>query len=148
MDDTQVVIGEKIELIAISSGSVGSEDLKSLFEERVCREKRHFYRRGLTCIFFDEITGNDDTSGGRFIYCDRPTIRYKSSCRSIKADNRLDRSSDRPFQTDGESGGEFHFYNVLWIEREGEIAYRRAAGRVPKDVWEENCLESTRVILG
>lgn len=51
-------------------------------------------------------------------------------------------------KSSGESEGEYQFYNVLWIERVDGIAYRKAAGRVPKDVWEENCLEPTRVILG
>jgi len=46
------------------------------------------------------------------------------------------------------SGWEYHFYNVLWIERKGEIVYRKAAGRVPKVVWEANCTEPVRIILG
>jgi hypothetical protein len=42
----------------------------------------------------------------------------------------------------------YHFYNVLWIERENNIAYRRAAGRVPKAIWEKNCTGPMKVILG
>jgi hypothetical protein len=49
---------------------------------------------------------------------------------------------------EGISGREYHFYNVLWIERKGVIAYRRAAGRVPKVIWEANRTEPAKVILG
>ncbi|KAK4197917.1 hypothetical protein QBC40DRAFT_256576 [Triangularia verruculosa] len=50
----------------------------------------------------------------------------------------------------GPGGGEvdYHFYNVLWIERKGGIAHRRAAGHVAKQVWEANCKEKSRVVLG
>jgi hypothetical protein len=48
----------------------------------------------------------------------------------------------------GRHGREYHFYNVLWIERRGQIAYRRAAGHVPKEIWDANCTLPTKVILG
>ena len=42
----------------------------------------------------------------------------------------------------------YEFYNVLWIEREGEIAYRKALGRVWKDAWYRQPVEEIDVILG
>jgi hypothetical protein len=42
----------------------------------------------------------------------------------------------------------YEFYNVLWIERKGEIAYRKALGRVWKDVWQRQPVEEIDVILG
>jgi hypothetical protein len=59
----------------------------------------------------------------------------------------VERNASHRFEN-SESGGEYYFYNVLWIERKGDIAYRRAAGRVPKAVWEENRLEPSKVVLG
>jgi len=49
---------------------------------------------------------------------------------------------------EGSDGREYHFYNVLWVERKEGIAYRRAAGRVPKAIWDANCTPLTKVILG
>lgn len=42
----------------------------------------------------------------------------------------------------------YEFYNVLWIQFKDKIMYRVAAGRVPKDVWEENQGLPERVVLG
>jgi hypothetical protein len=49
---------------------------------------------------------------------------------------------------EGPDEWEYYFYNVLWVERKGEIAYRRAAGRVPKAIWDANCTPLTKIILG
>lgn len=40
-----------------------------------------------------------------------------------------------------------YFYNVLWIERKEEIAYRKAAGHIPRRVWYSASLEKVRVVL-
>lgn len=42
----------------------------------------------------------------------------------------------------------YHFYNVLWVETIEGVMYRKAAGRVPKEVWELNCGEPTEIVLG
>jgi hypothetical protein len=42
----------------------------------------------------------------------------------------------------------YNFYNVLWIEREKGISYRKALGRVVKAAWERQNLQSARIILG
>ena len=41
-----------------------------------------------------------------------------------------------------------HFYNVLWIERRGDVAYRRALGRVEQHVWDANCTVPQSIVLG
>jgi len=40
------------------------------------------------------------------------------------------------------------FYNVLWVEWENGIAYRKALGRVFKDAWEKQDLEEIEIALG
>jgi hypothetical protein len=40
------------------------------------------------------------------------------------------------------------FYNVLWIEWKDGIAYRRARGWVPKDIWEAHSTGPVKVTLG
>jgi hypothetical protein len=42
----------------------------------------------------------------------------------------------------------YFFYNVLWIEWIGGIAYRQAAGRVLKEAWDRQSLIGVSVILG
>ncbi|KAK6859047.1 heterokaryon incompatibility protein-domain-containing protein [Apiospora arundinis] len=42
----------------------------------------------------------------------------------------------------------YEFYNVLWIERVGSIAYRKALGRVWKDAWDRQPSDVIDVVLG
>jgi hypothetical protein len=42
----------------------------------------------------------------------------------------------------------YEFYNILWIERKGEVAYRKALGRVWKESWERQQVEEIDVTLG
>jgi hypothetical protein len=42
----------------------------------------------------------------------------------------------------------YEFYNVLWIERDGDIASRKALGRVWKNAWDRQQVEEIDVILG
>jgi hypothetical protein len=80
-------------------------------------------------------------------------FKYQSTTLQASTSTRASRSPNAkrvaPLQTkDSDSGGDYHFFNVLWIERKGDVAYRRAAGRVPKAVWEENCSKPIKVVLG
>lgn len=47
-----------------------------------------------------------------------------------------------------ESGVRFEFYHVMWIEREGQVAYRKGLGRVLKEVWEAQDRELIDLMLG
>jgi hypothetical protein len=42
----------------------------------------------------------------------------------------------------------YEFYNVLWLERDGDVAYRKALGRVMKTAWERQHLEEINLVLG
>ncbi|OTB13827.1 hypothetical protein K445DRAFT_319722 [Daldinia sp. EC12] len=42
----------------------------------------------------------------------------------------------------------YEFYNVLWVERRGDFMERKAAGRVPKEIWEQNQGELQNIRLG
>jgi len=42
----------------------------------------------------------------------------------------------------------YDFYNVLWIEWEDGIAFRKGIGRVEKSIWEAQPLEWIDVTLG
>jgi hypothetical protein len=42
----------------------------------------------------------------------------------------------------------YSFYNVLWIERKGGIAYRKALGRVWEEVWDHLAIQDVHISLG
>jgi hypothetical protein len=44
--------------------------------------------------------------------------------------------------------GHYDFINVLWIERVDGVAYRKALGRIKKDVWERVAKEKINITLG
>jgi len=117
--------------MTLSLGSVGWEELRSSFDEQVdingwlmyklrdCREHYHYFKR--VC----RSKGNGAWRG--------PKIGRRPAPRS------------RPWDIDQ---GDYYFYNVLCIERKDGIAYRRAAGRVAKEIWESSGSEKVKVILG
>ena len=42
----------------------------------------------------------------------------------------------------------YQFYNILWIQWQDDIAYRKGVGRVVKDIWDELEAEEVKVLLG
>jgi hypothetical protein len=44
--------------------------------------------------------------------------------------------------------GLYEFYNVMWIERSADVAYRKAIGRVQRSSWEEVANEYVDITLG
>ena len=42
----------------------------------------------------------------------------------------------------------FYYYTVMWIEWDQGMAYRRAVGRVLREVWDSQQAEKVEVILG
>jgi hypothetical protein len=47
-----------------------------------------------------------------------------------------------------ERSGKYEFYNVLLVEWEDGVAYRKALGRIMKEVWEHQDIEMIDLILG
>ena len=59
------------------------------------------------------------------------------------------RSFDEWYQEDcGWKQGLYEFVNVLWVRRVEGVAYRKALGRVRKDVWESEAKEKVEITLG
>jgi ankyrin repeat protein len=149
MDNTEITGGEEIELIAISSGSVNYEDLDSAFQEAVDRHQMWRYPSTSTEFWrvlpgasrnpsWEERRGNASIS-----YLINPML--ESNVSNERTDHYQKRHVSRAHK---QMTGVYHFYNVLWIERDGDIAYRRAAGRVPKAIWDKSCTGPVKVILG
>jgi hypothetical protein len=133
-DSHPVPVGAKIELIAISSGSATRKDLDAAYEEK---EDRKAYnrrvsdrRRRLACRWEPAEVNDVRTS---FVKVDNtpqsPHERYYDRARSHSKDDII------------------YFYNVLWIERKGDLAFRKAAGRVLKSAWDEHCSGPVDIVL-
>lgn len=59
------------------------------------------------------------------------------------------RNFDEWYQEDcGWKQGLYEFVNVLWVRRVEGVAYRKALGRVRKDVWESEAKEKVEITLG
>jgi len=58
------------------------------------------------------------------------------------------RSLDEWYQDYGWIDGLYEFVNVLWVTRVEGIAYRKALGRIRKDVWESEAKDEIEVTLG
>jgi hypothetical protein len=74
-----------------------------------------------------EISRGYAVEGDRFVYIDEWRL------------------PDRPKSPDGET---YEFINVLWVEWEEGIAYRKAYGRVMESAWEAQELEWIDLVLG
>ena len=58
------------------------------------------------------------------------------------------RSLDEWYQDYGWIDGLYEFVNVLWVTRVEGIAYRKALGRIRKDMWESEAKDEIEVTLG
>jgi hypothetical protein len=63
---------------------------------------------------------------------------------AVKGDN-LHEHDDEERPKDSEL---YEYYNVLWVEWREDVAYRRAGGRVLKNVWENEGPEVVELVLG
>ncbi|KAI5865422.1 heterokaryon incompatibility protein-domain-containing protein [Durotheca rogersii] len=121
MNDEPIDFNNSLELIAISTGSANHSDFYSCFEELVYRENKVISANRKTEMFFKVAKTQGDFALPE---------RWKRMMFAEDAEKRC------------------HFYNVLWIERKDRIAFRRACGRVPRDIWEANASGPTHVVLG
>jgi len=168
MEDTEIAPGQELELVAISSGS----SVHPLREEAIDLHESWRYEYGNTSVIHDfkrDPPVGEDIGRPYFhveVHLERDRlkrelgrelsaredrdVRKKCRCRENQWRNARSGKKEKWRRTRpwGRGGGEYHFYNVLWIERKDGIAYRRAAGRVAKDAWEANCKEKSKVILG
>lgn len=120
--------GEKVELIALSRGRVpchiilDEHDTKNLSEEQI--DNRGWVK--FDCI--EEVNEGTYTQSH---------IRF-----------RREGGHDKNDQAYKGGGSVYEFYNVMWVAREQGVLYRRGIGRVCQSIWEKNCSEKEKVVLG
>ncbi|OAL44308.1 hypothetical protein IQ07DRAFT_247893 [Pyrenochaeta sp. DS3sAY3a] len=142
MDSTPVTAETEIELIAISSGCATRADLDKSYEEKWDRSaisSRIKYPKDTEKY---ALTKPEHTRLTTKRLEDEPPLPLSASERCP------DWWNEEYYQTPTDSEDEvIHFYNVLWIERQGKLAYRRAAGRVSKTMWDDHCSGLVEITL-
>lgn len=149
--------GSELEVMAISTGSALQSDVAASYPEMIDSEGYWCYGPLLKNYRFRPLDwrGDLDDGGGEGKFSAAEYARESinagidvgpfSSCHhedetGASIGTTASAGPDRPEV--------YHFYNVLWVETIEGVMYRKAAGRVPKEVWELNCGQSTRIVLG
>lgn len=165
-DGQDVNDARNIEVVAVSQGSCSYWDAASTYEATVDR---------LGCYKFEHYNGDhyhfesSDNVPLASETCEKilagsikkmPTRLHPSP---VFFENRLSGRDQGPFFPRNEyyshSGYEeelpkawhrkiYEFYDVLWVETRDNVKYRKAAGRVPKKVWEQSCGAPHTIMLG
>ncbi|KAI0122088.1 heterokaryon incompatibility protein-domain-containing protein [Daldinia grandis] len=146
MDDNKSIKAqEAVEVVAISQGSSSLMDAAMAYEETVDR---------LACYKF----GGNDADHCHFALTDnfqQETVHYhgasKSECYKSMEKDAEERDQGPFFLKNMNCSApiyrrlprewrheSYDFYNVLWVERRGDFMERKAVGRVPKAIWEQN----------
>lgn len=78
-----------------------------------------------------------------------PTVELVAISRGSAYNARYGTSLDEwRLEERPKSSENYEYFNVLWIEWENGIAYRKALGRIAMEIWERQALESVEVALG
>lgn len=167
-DDTTVGSAQAIELVAISRGRCSYWDAASAYEATVDR---------LGCYKFEPLNGDHyhfecpDSGPLDAKACKKILDGSKWETRlplpitpsPVFFENRLLERDQGPLfpldEYDSHLGQEeelpetwrdttYEFYNVLCVETKGNVKYRKAAGWVSKDIWEETSGALETIVLG
>lgn len=156
MENTSSVqSGSEITMIAVSSGSALQKDVAASYPEMIDSQGYWCYGRSLDEYHFRPLDWHDGLDNGqgerRFSAAEyaRESMNAGIDVGPFAARHHRDKTGAaiRPTVLAG-SNPPYHFYNVLWVETIDGVMYRKSAGRVPKEVWELNCRDPTRIVLG
>lgn len=164
-DQTHIRPGMEIQTISISTGSTTVKEASCSYEEQIDRvgcwanDKGHFHFSSVASNKKQDGKSEYDPSRGKDrgpffqLYgglCQRETARRDAweaqklalrdpfvACFFKEEDPWTEKELER-----------YEFHNILWVETRDGIMYRKAAGRVPKEIWEENCEEPEEIVLG
>lgn len=143
-DGATIQSGSQLEMIAISAGSAFHEDVGKSYPERVDSTGFWKYERNSDEYHFRPLGWQDDrdNSGGAGKFSAEDDTRQ-----SLDAGIDVENFAGMGLHMQPEDS-DYHFYNVLWVETIEGVMYRKAAGRVPKEIWDLNCGETVKVVLG
>lgn len=158
-NEAPVQSGSELKMIAISTGSASQGDVAASYPEKIDSQGYWCYGPSWEDYHFRPLDWRDDLDNGggsgKFSAADDTrqsldagidvgpfSYRYCRDMRYIgpAVGPRTPAEPDQPER--------YHFYNVLWVETIEGVMYRKAVGRVPREIWELNCGEPTKIVLG
>lgn len=146
MDGAEIAPGQELELIALSRGEASYSDVVKFFEERVDFLRMFEYKYGLSWLIWEAQNRNGTRQSSVLLpshtYVDEEVAQFRPQA-LVDAFN-----VSQGLRAPAQASGKYKFYNVMWIEWDAGIAYRRAVGRIMKEAWERYCRVPKKVILG
>lgn len=148
LDDLQLP-ESTVELIALSQGSVKVRELDAEYEDRWRKTKTQspelVWREDFPPYSnLSRLLSLDVKPSPLIDAVESPLLSTQSSHPPRTNIIASETQEDRPIRCDEL----YEFYNVLVIEHQGDVVYRRGCGRVAKKAWEENALPVQRFIIG
>ncbi|KAF3021384.1 hypothetical protein E8E14_000092 [Neopestalotiopsis sp. 37M] len=135
-DNTAVDSGHTIQLIAISKGRADRREVSRTYEARV--DKHGCILNGFRVAHF-QSSSNDRSSS------ENERNKNLNPSPDLGPLNPKDLAHDKYSEWEDEM---YSFYNVLWVETKDGVMYRKAAGRISEDIWEQTCGVPQRIVLG
>lgn len=125
--------GENAELIALSRGQVPCRILLDEYVTNDLSEEQIDNRGWVEFNNFEANRGQEVGQGP-----------FTQSCIRFRREGGLNQN-DQDYK-----GGKsiYEFYNVMWVVREQGVLYRRGVGRVCRSIWEKNCSDLEKAVLG
>ncbi|RGP78943.1 heterokaryon incompatibility [Fusarium longipes] len=121
---------EPIEFIAISQGSAKGKCLRSCYEEKILRRSKYADPRPFHAAF---------NRAGRWVGIEDKMSLSDGHNYQVITTSYSEGTLELP---DYEDDQDYHFYNVLWVQRgDNDVAYRAGYGRVLAEAWERNYQE-------
>lgn len=154
-DQTRIGPGMEIQTISISTGSTTNKEAGRSYEEQI--DRTGCWADNIQHHHFSSIARGEkqDQQSEYSPFKGEPRDRgplfhlYGGFCpqqTNMKDVHEALVRSERPGT--GKDQERYEFHNILWVETREGIMYRKAAGRVPKEIWEKNCGEPEEIVLG
>lgn len=89
-----------------------------------------------------------DTTSAQRAACELVLISGGFASENAEDDEQADWIPEWNFVRRPRSGDYYLFYHVLWIEWQGNVAYRRGLGRVVQKVWDDLPKDEVEILLG
>ncbi|KAI1659377.1 heterokaryon incompatibility protein-domain-containing protein [Daldinia decipiens] len=141
-DNENIKAQQTVELIAISQGSSSFMEAAVAYEETVDRLACYQFRRdhchfALTESFQQKIAYFGDSRSECYKSMEKEADERDQGPFFLKNINCYHFYDEEGLPKEWRHEN-YDFYNVLWVERRGDFMERKAAGRVPKAIWEQN----------
>lgn len=154
-DQIDISLGMEVQTISISTGSTTNKEAGRSYEEQIDRigcwgdAGTHYHFSSMASgakqdpkSEYSPFKGEPRDRGPLFHLYGGICPQQTEPGEAWEADTQ----DEEPLT--GKDAERYEFHNILWVETRDGIMYRKAAGRVPKEIWEKNCGEPEQIVLG